>query len=118
MPQVQFDIQQGKVEYNFSSPELKVLEEIGCYQLSTRTLVVETSPEPLKSKLDRLSALFVSKGFKTIYYPTFWRRFSSFKRLCMKRKVVSPIVLDGSSLMNLIAPSAHILTHLHIYEDI
>ncbi|MFW9904494.1 MAG: hypothetical protein ACFFFH_09200 [Candidatus Thorarchaeota archaeon] len=104
LTRVRFDIQQGKVEYTYPPPNTNALEETGCFQLSTRLLVVETNPESLKSKLDRTSVLFLSNDFNVLYYPTFWKRFSSLINLCRKRKLVSPIMLDGSSLMNLIAP--------------
>ncbi len=108
---VRFDIQQGRVEQRFQPQRMNVMEELGCFEFSPRILVVETSPEALKSKLDRLSVLFISKGFKVRFYPTFFRRFSSFKSLCSKRKLVSPIVLDGSSLMSFIAPPQRQFSH-------
>ncbi len=102
MSQVRFNIQQGKVEQHFHSPRVNIMEETGCFEFSPRILVAETSRETLKSKLDRLSVLFVSNGFNVRNYPTFWHRFSAFKRLCTKRRLVSPIVLDGYSLMSFI----------------
>ena len=102
MSQIRFDVQQGKVEQRFQPSRVNIMQETGCFEFSPRMLVVETSREALKSKLDRLSVLFVSNGFKVRYYPTFWNRFSSFKKHCTKRRLVSPIILDGYSLMNFI----------------
>ncbi len=102
MSQIRFNVQQGKVERRFQPPRVNIMEETGCFEFSPRILVVETSREVLKSKLDRLSVLLVSNGFKVRYYPTFWNRFSSFKRLCTKRRLISPVILDGYSLMGFI----------------
>jgi hypothetical protein len=110
-PQVRFDIQQGKVERRFNSSITNIIEEIGCFEFSPRILVVETSSDALKSKLNRLSVLFKSNGFKVRQYPSFWRRFNSFKSICIKRKLVSPIILDGYSLMSFIAPPQRQFCH-------
>ena len=111
MSQVRFDIQQGKVERRFQPQKINIMEETGCFEFSPRILVVEASQESLHSKLDRLSVLFVSNGFKVRSYPTFWRRFSSFKGLCLKRKLISPIFLDGYSLMSFITPPQRQFSH-------
>jgi len=108
---VRFDIQQGKVERRFNTSITNIIEEIGCFEFSPRILVVETSPESLKSKLNRLSVLFKSNGFKVRKYPSFWRRFAALKSLCVKRKLVSPIILDGYSLMSFIAPPQRQFCH-------
>ncbi|MFX1285481.1 MAG: ATP-binding protein [Promethearchaeota archaeon] len=111
MVHVRFDIQQGKVERRFHPQKINIMEETGCFEFSPRILVVEKSQESLRSKLDRLSVLFMSNGFKVRFYPTFWRRFSSFRRLCSKRKLISPIILDGYSLMNFITPPQRQFSH-------
>ncbi|MFX1286084.1 MAG: ATP-binding protein [Promethearchaeota archaeon] len=108
---VRFDIQQGKVERRFQPQRMNIMEEAGCFRFSPRILVVETSPELLKAKLNRLSVLFVSKGLKARSYPTFFRRFPSLRKLCVSRKLVSPITLDGSSLMSFIAPPQRQFSH-------
>ena len=108
---VRFDIQQGRVERRFQPQRMNIMEETGCFKFSPRILVVENSPEALKAKLDRLTVLFVSKGLKVRTYPTLFRRFSAFKSLCMSRKLVSPIVLDGSSLMGFISPPQQQFCH-------
>ncbi|MFX1424084.1 MAG: ATP-binding protein [Promethearchaeota archaeon] len=111
MSQIRFDIQHGKVERRFQPQHLNIMEEAGCFEFSPRILVIESTPEALKSKLDRLSVLFVSKGLKVCKYPSFIRWFSSFKNLCSSRKLVSPIVLDGASLMSFIAPPQRQFSH-------
>lgn len=111
MSHVRFNIQQGRVERRFQPQQMNIMEETGCFEFSPRILVVETTPEALKAKLDRLTVLFVSKGFKVRFYPTFFRRFSSFRNLCISRKLVSPIILDGSSLMSFIAPPQRQFSH-------
>ncbi len=102
--QIKFNIKQAKVERRFDSSKPSVMEEMGCFKFSPRVLIVETSQENLKSKLERLYVIFNSIGLKTRIYPTIMRRFSSFQSICLKRKLVSPIVLDGHSLMNFISP--------------
>ena len=111
MSHVRFNIQQGTVERRFQPQRMNIMEETGCFKLSPRILVVEKSPESLKSKLDRLIVLFVSKGLKVRSYPTFLRRFASFKNLCIRQKLVSPILLDGASLMSFIAPPQRQFSH-------
>ncbi|MFX0124557.1 MAG: ATP-binding protein, partial [Candidatus Hodarchaeota archaeon] len=111
MTQVRFDIQQGKVERRFHPQRKNIMEETGCFKFSPRILVVEKSQEVLQSKLDRLSVVFNSNGFKVRVYPTFWHRFSSFKSLCSKRKLMSPIILDGYSLMSFISPPQRQYSH-------
>ncbi|MFX1505507.1 MAG: ATP-binding protein [Promethearchaeota archaeon] len=101
--QVRFDIQQMKVENRFNFNKKSIMEETGCFKFSPRILVVENSQEALESKLNRLSVLFTSNGLKVRVYPAFWHRFSSLKSICSKRKLISPIVLDGYSLMNFIS---------------
>ncbi|MHA2291957.1 MAG: ATP-binding protein [Candidatus Hodarchaeales archaeon] len=98
-----FDVQQGRVERRIRPSITNIMEEIGCYEFSPRIIVVETSRERLSSKLNRLSVLFASKGFKIRSYPTFWRRLTALKKLCIKRKVVSPVIVDGYSLMNFLS---------------
>ncbi|MFX0085489.1 MAG: ATP-binding protein [Candidatus Hodarchaeota archaeon] len=102
--QIKFNTQQEKVERRFNSSKASVIEEMGCFKFSPRVLIVETSQKNLKSKLERLYAIFNSIGLKTRIYPTLWHRFSSFQSICLKRKLISPIVLDGYSLMNFISP--------------
>ncbi|MFX0185854.1 MAG: hypothetical protein ACFE95_22450 [Candidatus Hodarchaeota archaeon] len=104
LPQVKFDIQQGEVELRFNPFQTNFLEETGCFEFTPRILVVETNQESLQAKIEQLSVIFESNGFNVQIYPTFFRRFSYFKKMCMKRKIVSPIILDGYSLMNFIAP--------------
>jgi hypothetical protein len=104
LPQIQFDIQQGEVELRFKSLQANRFEETGCFEFSPRVLVVETSQESLRAKLEQLSVIFESNGLLVQLYPTNWRRFSYFKKMCVRRKIVSPIILDGYSLMNFIAP--------------
>ncbi|MHA2247611.1 MAG: ATP-binding protein [Candidatus Hodarchaeales archaeon] len=111
MSHVRFDVQQGKVERRFQPQRMNIMDETGCFDFSPRILVVETSSESLKSKLNRLKVLFISKGLKVRSYPKFFRRFSSFKTLCVKRKLVSPITLDGSSLMSFISPPQRQYSH-------
>lgn len=111
MAQLRFDIQQGKVERRVQPQRFNIMQEAGCFQFSPRILVVESSPELLKAKLDRLTVLFVSKGFKVRKYPSFWRRFSAFQSLCLRRNMVSPINLDGFSLMSLISPPQRQFSH-------
>ncbi|UCG89764.1 MAG: DUF87 domain-containing protein [Candidatus Heimdallarchaeota archaeon] len=111
MAHVRFDIQQGKVERRFHPQKINIMEETGCFEFSPRILVLEKSQESLRSKLDRLSVLFVSNGFKVRTYPTFWHRFSSFRSLCYKRKLISPIILDGYSLMSFITPPQKQFSH-------
>jgi hypothetical protein len=111
MSHVRFDVQQGKVERRFQPQRMNIMDETGCFDFSPRVLVVETSSESLKSKLNRLKVLFISKGLKVRSYPKFFRRFSSFKTLCVKRKLVSPITLDGSSLMSFISPPQRQYSH-------
>ncbi len=111
MTHVRFDILQGKVERRFHPQKINIMEETGCFEFSPRILVVEKSQETLRSKLDRLSVLFVSNGFNVRFYPTFWHRFSSFRRLCLKRKFISPIILDGYSLMSFITPPQRQFSH-------
>ena len=101
--QVRFEIQQGNVERRFNPHKKSIMEETGCFEFSPRILVVENSQEALETKLNRLSVLFTSNGFNIRVYPTFWRRFSSFKGLCSKRKLISPITIDGYSLMSFIS---------------
>ncbi|MFW9903167.1 MAG: helicase HerA domain-containing protein [Candidatus Thorarchaeota archaeon] len=101
--QVRFDIQQGKVERRLTPHKKSIMEETGCFKFSPRILVVENSQETLESKLNRLSVLFTSYGFNVRVYPTFWHRFSSFKSLCSKRKLISPITINGYSLMSFIS---------------
>ncbi|MFX0150467.1 MAG: hypothetical protein ACFFAJ_06780 [Candidatus Hodarchaeota archaeon] len=103
-PQINFDIQQGEVELRFKPFQVNIFEETGCFELSFRILVVETSQESLRAKLEQLSVILESNGFLIKLYPSKWRRFSSFKKMCMKTKILSPIILDGYSLMNFIAP--------------
>lgn len=102
--QLRFDVQQGKVERRFNPPSMSLIEEMGCFEFSPRILIVETSQESLKSKLERLSVLFTSIGLKIRTYPTFWRRFSTFLSLCVNRKFISPVFMDGFSLMNFLSP--------------
>jgi hypothetical protein len=102
--QIKFNIQQAKVEKRFNPSKASVMEEMGCFELSPRILIVETSRENLKSKLERLAVIFNSIGLKTRIYPTLWRRFSSLQSICVKKKLISPILLDGYSLMNFISP--------------
>lgn len=111
MTQVRFDIQKGKVERRFHPQRKNIMEETGCFKFSPRILLVENSQKALQSKLDRLSVLFISNGFKVRAYPTFWRRFSSLKSLCSKRKLISPIILDGYSLMSFISPPQRQFSH-------
>jgi hypothetical protein len=101
--QVRFDIQQGKVERRLNPYKKSIMEETGCFKFSPRILVVENTQEALESKLNRLSVLFTSNGFKVRVYPTFWHRFSSFKGLCSSRKLISPITVDGYSSMSFIS---------------
>ncbi len=102
--QLRFDVQQGKVEKRFNPPRTSLIEEMGCFEFSPRILIVETSQESLNSKLERLSVLFTSIGLKIRTYPTFWRRFPSFVSLCVNRKFISPVLMDGLSLMNFLSP--------------
>jgi hypothetical protein len=109
--QVRFDIQQGRVERRLNPYKKSIMEEAGCFKFSPRILVVENSQEALKAKLNRLSVLFTSNGFKVYVCPTFWHRFSSFKSLCLKRKLISPIIIDGYSLMSFISPPQRQFSH-------
>jgi len=111
LSRVHFDIQKGKVERRFNPLNTNIMEEAGCFEFSPRILVVETNLNTLKTKLDRLSVLFVSKGFKIRLYPTFRRRFSYFINICTLRKIVSPIILDGYSLMSFISPPQRQFSH-------
>ncbi|UCG00609.1 MAG: DUF87 domain-containing protein [Candidatus Heimdallarchaeota archaeon] len=104
LTQVRFDIQQGKVERRFHPQRKNIMEETGCFKFSPRVIIVENSLKALQLKLDRLSVLLISNGFKVCIYPTFWHRFSSLRNLCVKRKQTSPTILDGYSLMSLISP--------------
>ena len=111
LTQVRFDIQRGKVERRFNPQRKNIMEETGCFKFSPRVLVVENSQQALQSKLDRLSVLFISNGFKVRFYPTFWHRFSSFKSLCSRRKLISPIIINGYSLMSFILPPQRQYSH-------
>ncbi|PWI47438.1 hypothetical protein CEE45_11520 [Candidatus Heimdallarchaeota archaeon B3_Heim] len=102
--QLRFDIQQGQVQQRFTSSISTIMEEAGCFHFSPRVLIVETNPDTLKTKLNRISALFRSHGLKVRKYPSFWRRFRSFMAQCQSHKLASPIVLDGYSLMGFISP--------------
>ncbi|MFX1514741.1 MAG: ATP-binding protein [Promethearchaeota archaeon] len=111
MTQVRFDIQRGKVERRFNPQRKNIMEETGCFKFSPRILVVENSQQALQSKLDRLSVLFISNGLKVRVYPAFWHRFSSFKSLCSRRKLISPIIIDGFSLISFILPPQRQYSH-------
>lgn len=103
VPQLRFDLHGGKVERRINPVSTSIMVEAGCFQFSPRVLIVETEPETLHTKLARLSVLFESKGFRTYIYPKGFRRFANLKRLILKRKLVSPIILDGYSLMGFIS---------------
>jgi len=109
--QLHFDIQQGKVERRVNPIVANIFEETGCYEFSPRIIVVESCRESLKDKIERLTVLFGSKGLKINSYPTFTKRFSSLKKMCEKTKIVSPILLDGYSLINFIVPPQKQFSH-------
>lgn len=111
MTQLKFDIHQNKVERRFNPTRINILEEMGCFEFSPRIMIVETSKNNLESKLERLSVIFNSIGLKVRTFPTFWHRFSSLQNLCIKRKLTSPIMLDGYSLMNFISPPQKQFSH-------
>ncbi|MHA2204142.1 MAG: helicase HerA domain-containing protein, partial [Candidatus Hodarchaeales archaeon] len=111
LTQVRFDIHHGKVERRFQPQRKSIMEETGCFKFSPRILVVESSQEALQSKLDRLSVVLTSNGFKVRSYPALWHRFSSLRSLCSKRKLISPIILDGYSLMSFISPPQRQFSH-------
>jgi hypothetical protein len=102
-PQLRFDLHSGKVERQTNSTKANIMVEAGCFQFSPRVLIVEEDRETLHSKLARLSVLFESKGFRTSIYPKGLKRFVTLKRMILKRKLVSPIILDGYSLMGFIS---------------
>ncbi|MHA2305081.1 MAG: ATP-binding protein, partial [Candidatus Hodarchaeales archaeon] len=102
--QLKFDVQKGKVHKRFNPSKTSIIEEMGSFEFSPRILIVETNKDSLKLKIERLSVIFNSIGLKVHSYPTFWRRYSSFLSICTNRKFISPVFLDGYSLMNFIAP--------------
>ncbi len=109
--QVHFDIQQGKVERRVNPIFANVFEETGCYEFSPRIILVESCQENLKDKLERLAVLFGSKGLKTNLFPSITKRFSTLKKMCKNMKIVSPILLDGYSLINFIVPPQKQFSH-------
>ncbi|MFW9856804.1 MAG: ATP-binding protein [Candidatus Thorarchaeota archaeon] len=111
IPQVRFDIQAGTVSKRYGAPHINVMEEAGCFEFSPRILLAESSKERLKEKLNRVAAVFQTYGFKVKEIPTFFHRFARFKGQCASRKMLSPILLDGHSLMNLIVPPQRQYTH-------
>ncbi|MFW9778492.1 MAG: ATP-binding protein [Candidatus Heimdallarchaeota archaeon] len=111
LPQLRFDLHRGRVERRINPIKANVMTEVGCYEFSPRVLIVETDRQTLQSKLSRLSVLFESKGFRTTTYPKGFKRFKALKRMILKRKLVTPIILDGYSLMGFISLPHHQYSH-------
>lgn len=109
--QIYFDIREGKVERRVNPNFVNIFEETGCFEISPRLILVESCQKKLKDKIERLAVLFESKGLKIKVYPTFTKRFSSLKKLCKKVKIISPILLDGYSLINFILPPQKQFSH-------
>ncbi len=101
---VKFNLREGKVERNYSGiSRQNIVNESGCFEFSPRILLIETDVDILATKLERISVIFSSSGFKSQIHPTFFRRFSFFRKIMQKRKLISSSLIDGYSLMNYIA---------------
>ncbi len=111
LPQIRYDFRHDKVQPRYSAPTVNIMEETGCFEFSPRIILAEDDPITLKSKLERLAVIFLSNGFKVRKYPSFFRRFPSFKSLLLDRKIRSPSILDGFSLMNFISPPSRQFSH-------
>ncbi|MHA2074902.1 MAG: ATP-binding protein, partial [Candidatus Hodarchaeales archaeon] len=111
LPQVRYDLRQDKVERRYNPPTTSIMEEMGCFEFSPRILLAEADPITLKSKLERLSVIFISNGFRVRKYPSLFRRFSSLRSMILNRKISSPSTVDGFSLMNFIAPPSRQFCH-------
>ena len=101
--QYRFDIQRGKVEQRSKPVSINLMEESGCFKFSIRVMIVETSEEKLSLKLERLKVTLKSYGILTRIYPTFLRRFSSFKSHFIRRSINPGLIIDGNTLMNFLS---------------
>ena len=111
LPQVRYDFRQDKVERRYNPPTVNIMEEMGCFEFSPRIILAESDPITLQSKLDRLSVILISNGFRVRKYPSLFRRFSSFRSVLLNRKICSPSIVDGFSLMNYITPPSRQFCH-------